>query len=137
MTAPVLPEASETNPTFLLGLQARVCIWSAYILCMCPPRLIGKVLEFLARGAKIANEATVRECRHTVISLSVKCAGAGCLPRSVATYLLVRLQGMRCGWAVGTRVQPFAAHAWVTLEGAAIGEPASVDEFHVLIQVNS
>ncbi|EQD88249.1 transglutaminase superfamily protein [Saccharopolyspora erythraea NRRL 2338] len=61
--------------------------------------------------------------REQVVSVSLRCAGQGCLQRSIATALLCRARGTRPTWCTGVRTQPFAAHAWVEAEGRLIGEP--------------
>ncbi|MFO1316209.1 MAG: lasso peptide biosynthesis B2 protein [Burkholderiales bacterium] len=48
-----------------------------------------------------------------------------CLHRSVVLWWLLRRDGIRCELRLGARAGagPFAAHAWVEYEGAALGEP--------------
>jgi hypothetical protein len=53
----------------------------------------------------------------------------------VATALLCRLGGGWPDWCTGIRTQPFRAHAWVEVDGAAVGESADVTLFHTVMSV--
>ena len=45
-----------------------------------------------------------------------------CLPRAMATYLLLRWQGLPATLCIGVKRYPFAAHAWVECFGEVLGE---------------
>ena len=51
---------------------------------------------------------------------------ATCLTRSLVLYTMLRQHGYRPGFRIGVDGSPsrFSAHAWVTVAGIAIGEPA-------------
>ncbi len=68
---------------------------------------------------------------------SLRCAGPmGCLPRSLGTALLCRLRGTWPTWCTGVRVvPPFAAHAWVEVDGRPVHEGVPDDYFSRLITV--
>ena len=48
-----------------------------------------------------------------------------CLPRAMATYLLLRWQGVSATLHIGVKRYPFAAHAWVECHGEVLGESRS------------
>ncbi|MCZ0991656.1 lasso peptide biosynthesis B2 protein [Streptomyces diastatochromogenes] len=72
--------------------------------------------------------------REAVVALSARCAGEGCLQRSVATALLCRMRGSgRTGARV--RTAPFRAHAWVEVDGLPVGEPHRPGAYHRMMVV--
>lgn len=64
-----------------------------------------------------------------MVTVSVQCAGQGCLQRSLATVLLCRAGGRWPDWCTGVRMEPFRAHAWVEVDGEPIGEHDDVRTF--------
>ncbi|MFF6781758.1 lasso peptide biosynthesis B2 protein [Streptomyces sp. NPDC012510] len=54
--------------------------------------------------------------------MSVRCAGQGCLPRSIATALLCRARGVWPTWRTGMRTVPMVAHVWVEAEGRPVDD---------------
>lgn len=48
-----------------------------------------------------------------------------CLPRAMATYLLLRSQGVSAVLHIGVKRYPFAAHAWVECLGEVLDESGS------------
>ena len=48
-----------------------------------------------------------------------------CLPRAMATYLLLLRRGVPTKLHIGVKRYPFAAHAWVECRGAVLGEASS------------
>jgi hypothetical protein len=66
-----------------------------------------------------------------ICKLSRRCAGEGCLQRSITVVLLCRSQGYAPDWRTGFILDPFLAHAWVEVDGVAVGEAASVSEYAV------
>ncbi|MEU9117139.1 lasso peptide biosynthesis B2 protein [Streptomyces sp. NPDC048483] len=59
----------------------------------------------------------------------------GCLRRSVATALLCRMRGVWPHWCTGVRTAPFRAHAWVEVEGLAVGGPYWLGEYRRMVVV--
>lgn len=51
---------------------------------------------------------------------------AWCLQRSAATTCLLRLRGLPAHLVIGVRRMPFAAHAWVELEGRIVNDDPRV-----------
>ncbi|RKT54719.1 transglutaminase superfamily protein [Saccharothrix australiensis] len=122
-----------------MGARRRVVGWgvtaAARCLAVLPPRWIRSALVAVSTGARPASYAEAESARGTVIAVSLRCAGPGCLPRSIATALLCRLRGAWPTWRVGVRTSPFGAHAWVEAEGRPVGEPPGTDRLHVLMTV--
>ena len=100
-----------------------LAVGAARVLAGRPPRRIRWVLNRLRGKAPAARYAEAAAARAAVVSVSVLCAGDGCLQRAIATALLCRLRGSWPVWRVGVRVEPFGAHAWVEAEGRLVGEP--------------
>ncbi|MGK5532472.1 lasso peptide biosynthesis B2 protein [Streptomyces sp. URMC 129] len=103
-------------------LAARLAVAAARVLAALPPRRIRTALHAIRTGAAPATAAEARAARDAVVTVSVRCAGQGCLQRSLATALLCRLGGTWPTWCTGVRTAPFRAHAWVEAEGAPVGE---------------
>ncbi|WP_407652720.1 lasso peptide biosynthesis B2 protein [Amycolatopsis cynarae] len=68
--------------------------------------------------------------------MSVICDGDGCLPHSIATAALCRVRGALPSWLVGVQLDPFRAHAWVEVDGTAIGEDDDMARWTRLIVVH-
>ena len=118
-------------------MVAYAVIAVARLLATRSPRQIKAVLGRLRRGAKPATYAEAKAARDTIVAVSLTCSGPeGCLPRSLATVLLCRLQGRWPAWCVGTRrMPPFAAHAWVETDGVMVDEGYPPDYFRALFRV--
>ncbi|NYI07611.1 lasso peptide biosynthesis B2 protein [Allostreptomyces psammosilenae] len=103
-------------------LAARLAVALARPLAALPPRRLRRALALASRGARPATVEQAAAARLAVVSVSVHCAGQGCLRRSVATALLCRLGGGWPDWCTGVRTEPFRAHAWVEVAGRPVGE---------------
>lgn len=99
------------------------------------PGRIRSVLAFLAGSAGPAGFAEALAARNAVVHVSRRCAGPGCLQRSIATFLLCRIRGTVPEWCTGVRVSPFRAHAWVEVDGSPVGELGEVRHFHKVMTV--
>jgi hypothetical protein len=99
------------------------------------PVRIRRLLEFASRGARPATAAQAARAREAVVSVSLRCAGQGCLQRSIAVALLCRAQGTWPTWCTGVRTSPFSAHAWVEVDGQPIGEPLPAGHYRTLLTV--
>jgi hypothetical protein len=128
-------ERPERRPPAAHRAAARCAVLLAAALVRLPPHRIDTVLRFLRRGSRAATRNQARAARDAVVQVSVRCAGQGCLQRSVATVLLCRLVGAWPTWCTGVRTEPFRAHAWVEAEGAPVGERDDVRLFHVVMTV--
>jgi hypothetical protein len=116
-------------------LAARCVTGAARLLIRLPPRRLRTVLRAASRGALPATADEALRARQAVVSVSARCAGQGCLQRSVAIVLLCRLGRRWPDWCTGVRTQPFRAHAWVEVDGVAIGEPGDMRLFHTMLSV--
>jgi Transglutaminase-like superfamily len=135
------PEAVSYRPGSV-PLPRRLLAWAviavARLLATRSPARIRTVLTLVRRGARPATYEEAKAARDTIVAVSLTCAAReGCLPRSLATVLLCRLQGRWPAWSVGVRrLPPFAAHAWVEAEGAMVDEDYPPDYFRPLLQVS-
>ncbi len=93
------------------------------------------MLEFVRGGAAPATAAQALLARRAVVAVSLRCAGQGCLQRSIATALLCRLRGVWPTWCTGVRTDPFAAHAWVEVDGQPVGEPHPKGHYAPLLTI--
>jgi hypothetical protein len=116
---------------------ARLAVAVARPLSLLPPGRLCRVLRAVSRGARPATTAEAGLARTAVVSVSVRCAGHGCLQRSIATALLCRARGRWPDWCTGIRSRPFRAHAWVEAEGAAVGEPEDVSTYRTVLSVRA
>ncbi|WP_406638461.1 lasso peptide biosynthesis B2 protein [Amycolatopsis sp. WGS_07] len=94
----------------------------ATLLLLLSPKHLCAALEFARRGARPATYEQARNARRSVVAISLRCAGDGCLLRSVATALLCRAHGTWPTWRTGVRTQPFSAHAWIEADGKVVDE---------------
>lgn len=131
----VMPE--NITVSFRTKLAARLAVLVARWLKNKPPKKIQTVLRRLSKGARTAGYDEVARAREIVVGTSLVCTGPeGCLPRSIATVVLCRLQGTFPTWCAGVRVTPpFGAHAWVVAEGRDVGEPYPPGYHRVLLKV--
>lgn len=107
----------------------------ARLLAKVRPARLRSVLEFARRGAAPATAAQALRAREEVVSVSLRCAGQGCLQRSIATALLCRMRGAWPTWCTGVRTHPFAAHAWVEAEQQLVGEGHPKGHFKTLMSI--
>ncbi|WP_370869172.1 lasso peptide biosynthesis B2 protein [Streptomyces sp. CRCS-T-1] len=122
-----LPPHRRVLPLLIVGV--------ARLLARAKPSRLRTVLEFARRGAAPATAAQALRAREEVVSVSLRCAGQGCLQRSIATALLCRARGVWPTWCTGVRTHPFAAHAWVEAERQLIGEGHPKGHFKTLMSI--
>lgn len=109
---------------------------TARLLAKLSPYRLERVLIQARRGARKATYKETLASRDAVVAVSMLCAGEGCLQRSVATALLCRTRGAWPTWCAGVRTTPFAAHAWVEVDGQPVGEPSSTASYRPIIVVS-
>jgi hypothetical protein len=136
MTTPVIAEQAESAP-WHQQLGPRCAVAAARLLIVLPPARLHRVLRLISRGARPVPYADALRARQSAVAVSTRCAGLGCLQRSVATALLCRARGTWADWCTGFRVQPFAAHAWVEVDGRPVGEPYDMSSFRTVLAVRS
>ncbi|MFE0174574.1 lasso peptide biosynthesis B2 protein [Streptomyces sp. NPDC059002] len=136
MSQPMVPAVRgrlplHRRPPVLLATAA------ARLIVMLKPHRIRRVLSTVRRGAAPATPQEALAARRAVVSVSARCAGEGCLQRSVATALLCRMRGVWPDWCTGVRTAPFRAHAWVEVDGVPVGEPDRQAAYHRMMVVPS
>ncbi|GGT76008.1 hypothetical protein GCM10010207_86210 [Streptomyces atratus] len=132
MSMPIGLQSARSRPSLPHRIAARAVVPVAGLLIRLSPRRLSQVLAWLQFGARPASHAQALAARDAVVAVSVRCAGQGCLQRSVATAALCRLRGVWPDWCTGVRTEPFRAHAWVEAEGQPVGEP---DDTHLFLPV--
>jgi Transglutaminase-like superfamily len=135
-----LPEAIYYDPRSVRlrrRVVTRLAVGAARLLATQSPRSIRTVLAWLRRGAQPASFEQAKAARDVVVAVSLTCAAReGCLARSLATVLLCRARGYWPTWCVGCRrLPPFAAHAWVEVDGVMVGEDYPPNYFRTLFTV--
>ncbi|MFC4912921.1 lasso peptide biosynthesis B2 protein [Actinomadura gamaensis] len=125
----------EHRPALATRLAARPAVTAARLLAALPPRRIVAVLSLLRRGARPATYEEALAARRDVTAASTSCAGNYCLPRSLAVVLLCRSRGYWPTWCTGVRTPPFAAHAWVQVDGRPVGEGSDSVGYHLMLAV--
>jgi Transglutaminase-like superfamily len=134
MTTPVVAEQAPRIPWYR-QLAPRCAAGLARLLVQLPPARLQRVLRLVSRGTRPASYAEAAWARQSVVSVSTRCAGLGCLQRSVATALLCRARGRWADWCTGFRIQPFGAHAWVEADGRPVDEPGELSVFRTVLAV--
>jgi hypothetical protein len=134
VTIPLFPEA-ETRPPGRDLIGARIAASVGLAVSLLPPRRIAAVLSALSKRSRPASLEQALKARSAVCTVSVRCAGQGCLQRSIAVFLLCRMQGSTPDWATGFLNRPFVAHAWVEVDGVPVGEPSEVADYVTILAV--
>ncbi|QFU91022.1 lasso peptide biosynthesis B2 protein [Amycolatopsis sp. YIM 10] len=134
MTLPITLETAGRVPV-PKRIAAHAAVTVARILMHAKPFRLRKVLELAKTGARPATAEQAMGARQAVVSVSKRCAGQQCLQRAIATALLCRLTGTWPDWRTGVRTEPFRAHAWVEVDGNAIGEAEDMRAYHVVLSV--
>jgi Transglutaminase-like superfamily len=114
---------------------ALLAVGTARLLATLPPGRLRRVLELARRGARAATVKQAQTARRAVVAVSVRCAGQGCLQRSIAATLYCRSRGTWPTWCTGVRTSPFGAHAWIEVDGQPIGELYPAGYYRPLITV--
>jgi hypothetical protein len=135
MSAPVVFQRPPQLPFLRRGLPS-LAVGLGFLLARVRPDRLQRTLQTIARGAKPATFTDASAARANVTSVSLRCAGEYCLQRSIATALLCRARGVWPTLCTGVRTAPFAAHAWIEVDGEPVGEPGSTAAFHVLMRIN-
>lgn len=122
-----LPWYRQAGPRFAVGI--------ARLLAMLPPARLQRVLQALSVGARPGTYDQALRARRAAVGVSARCAGLGCLQRSVAVVIMCRMRGRWPDWCTGFRTQPFAAHAWVEVDGMPVDEPGDLGPFKTVLAV--
>ncbi|MFJ4208920.1 lasso peptide biosynthesis B2 protein [Paenarthrobacter sp. NPDC089675] len=134
MSLPLAPQRA-VKPQGMVLLRTRVVTSIAWTMTLMPPSLLQSFLQFVAHKTRPSTSSEARRIRAAVCAVSERCAGEGCLQRSIASFILCRLEGHSPSWKTGYRLEPFAAHAWIEVDGVPIDEPPSVGSFVPVLSV--
>jgi hypothetical protein len=134
MSVPITLEHQRRLPPHR-RILALFAVGVARPLATLRPRQLRTVLELARRGARPATPAHARAAREAVVTVSLRCAGRGCLQRSIAASLYCRAQGSWPTWCTGVRTNPFEAHAWIQVNNQPIGEPHPAGYYQTLLTI--
>lgn len=93
------------------------------------PAQLERLLNRISRGAAPATFEEAADARRRVVAVSERCAGQYCLERSVAAALYLRTKKKWATWVSGVCLVPFAAHAWLEVDGQPVAEPLNLTDF--------
>ena len=116
-------------------ITALFCANVSFFLIKLPPKKLSEVIEKLSKNTRKALPKEVESWRTSINSINVRCAGNGCLQRSVAVMLRGIIARRTPDWVSGFQVSPFIAHAWVEVDGIPIGEEMDLSNFQKILFV--
>ncbi|MGH3869778.1 MAG: lasso peptide biosynthesis B2 protein [Pseudonocardiaceae bacterium] len=134
MSVPIVLEHQHRLPAHHRVLPL-LAVGAARLLITLRPRRLRRVLEFARRGAQPATVQQAHTARQAVVAVSLRCAGKGCLQRSIAAALHCRAHGSWPTWCTGVRTNPFTAHAWIQVGDQPIGELHPAGHYRALITI--
>lgn len=114
---------------------ALFCANVSFFLIKLPPKKLSEIIEKLSKNTRKAFPKEVESWRISINSINVRCAGNGCLQRSVAVMLRGIIARRTPDWVSGFQVSPFIAHAWVEVDGIPIGEEMDLSKFQKILFV--
>lgn len=116
---------------------AGLCGLALAVLLLCLPlahgvALVGRLRPWATRSATVDEaEALMVAVRRSARWFPGR---AACLENSLAATLAALLTRRSVDWCIGARLMPYAAHAWIEVEGVPIGEPSEPDRPYLLLQ---
>ena len=134
MSSPVRME-QRTKLSVKNKITALFCANVSFFLIKLPPKKLSEVIEKLSKNTRKALPKEVESWRTSIKSINVRCAGNGCLQRSVAVMLRGIIARRTPDWVSGFQVSPFIAHAWVEVDGIPIGEEMDLSNFQKILFV--
>lgn len=134
MSSPVRME-QRTKLSVKNKIIALFCANVSFFLIKLPPKKLSKIIEKLSKNTRKALPKEVESWRTSINSINVRCAGNGCLQRSVAVMLRGIIARRTPDWVSGFQVSPFIAHAWVEVDGIPIGEEMDLSNFQKILFV--
>ena len=134
MSSPVRME-QRTKLSVKNKITALFCANVSFFLIKLPPKKLSEVIEKLSKNTRKALPKEVESWRTSINSINVRCAGNGCLQRSVAVMLRGIIARRTPDWVSGFQVSPFLAHAWVEVDGIPIGEEMDLSNFQKILFV--
>lgn len=132
-----VPAALPTERSLPLRRRAlpMLAVGASCLAVRLRPVRLRRALEFARRRAAPATTAEAVAAWQDVVAVSTRRAAASGLRRSVAIALLCRARGVWPTWCTGVRTDPFAAHAWLEVDGHPIGEPTPSECYRRLVSV--
>jgi Transglutaminase-like superfamily len=134
MSLPISPQPT-VMPRGMFRLQTHAVVGVAWVMTLLPPTLLQSVLHGLSHSHRPTNAHQARLMRAAVCAVSARCAGEGCLQRSIAAFMLCRMEGHSPEWKTGYQLEPFAAHAWIEVDGVPIDEPHRIRSYVPVLTV--
>lgn len=134
MSSPIYME-KRAQLSFCEKWGARIAAMVAYFIVKLKPALLMHILRLFVVKQGRADYKEVERIRTSVNSVSSRCAGNGCLQRSVAVMIISWFRRIPLTWKSGFRVSPFIAHAWVEVNGQPVGENMDLSNFSVSLVV--
>ena len=134
MSSPVRME-QRTKLSVKNKITALFCANVSFFLIKLPPKKLSEVIEKLSKNTRKALPKEVESWRTSINSINVRCAGNGCLQRSVAVMLRGIIARRTPDWVSGFQVSPFIVHAWVEVDGIPIGEEMDLSNFQKILFV--
>jgi len=122
-------------PRGLFRVRAHAVVGIAWTMTLLPPALIESTLRRIAHPSRYTCSHDAQRIRAAVCAVSARCAGEGCLQRSIAAFMLCRLEGHSPGWKTGYQLEPFAAHAWIEVDGRPVDEPLRIRSYVPVLSV--
>ncbi|MDD7184037.1 MULTISPECIES: lasso peptide biosynthesis B2 protein [Bacillota] len=121
--------------SFKNRFYAKIAVLLSFPLIFLSPQSIEKMLNFLGKNKKIATYEQVALARNSVCLVSKKCRNQDrCIKRSLATFIMIVLQGKKCSWCTGYAMDPFRAHAWVEVGNMPVGEIDEIKKYEITIK---
>lgn len=134
MSSPVRME-QRTKLSVKNKIIALFCANVSFFLIKLPPKKLSEIIEKLSKNTRKSLPMEVEGWRTSINSINVRCAGNGCLQRSVAVMLRGIIARRTPDWVSGFQVAPFIAHAWVEVDGIPIGEDMDLSNFQKILFV--
>ena len=120
---------------FKLRFLASLALLISAPFILFSPEKIEKLLISITKKKELASLTQAENARGAICFVSKKCRNQDrCLKRSIATTMLLALQGKRVSWCSGYCMDPFRAHAWIEVYGRPVGEPKEVRSFVKVIK---
>lgn len=121
--------------TFKCKFYAFIALIISWTLNNFPPSLIENFFNLLVSKKENASLSQAQKARDSICFISKKCRNQDrCLKRSLATFIMLWLQGKRCSWCTGYAMDPFRAHAWIEISRIPVNELGEVKEYIKVIK---
>lgn len=111
--------------------RARLLLPIVFILVRRQPEQLNRSLKRMAHGRPAASRQLVERAMDSIVAVSKRCAGRYCLDRATATAVFCWSEGYWPEWHAGAAIDPFRAHAWVSVDGDPVREPTSLNKYFV------